>query len=62
MMSYKDKLKCGEYVPPCILSELERLDREVTRLHREILTLKREKVDRTPIVPERDNNVSKNDD
>lgn len=52
MSLYKDKLQCQEYVPACILNELERLNNEIVILHDEIAKLHRNKVERTPIAPE----------
>ena len=54
-MNYKERLDCNEYIPLCVINELERLNREIERLSREVLQLKRDKVSRTLIVPERDN-------
>jgi hypothetical protein len=52
MSSYKDKLECQEYVPPCILDELERLNIEIEILYNHITRLQNNKVERTPIAPE----------
>lgn len=57
MSEYKDKIECGEYVPVCILNELERLNNEIIRLNEEIVKLKRGKVDVTKIVPHPDTGI-----
>jgi hypothetical protein len=44
-MNYKERLNCNEYIPACVINELERLNNEIERL-------KRDKVTRTPIVPD----------
>lgn len=47
-MNYKERLNCNEYIPQCVIDELKRLNDEIEKL-------KRDKVSRTLIVPERDN-------
>jgi rRNA-processing protein FCF1 len=55
MSLYKDKLECREYIPQCVLDELERLNQEIVVLNNKITKLQHCKVDRTPIAPERNN-------
>ena len=52
MSDYRDNLQCGEYIPLCVMNELERLNNKILELEDAVLKLRKEKVDRTMIVPE----------
>ena len=53
MSDYRDNLQCGEYIPLCVMNELERLNNKILELEDTVLKLRKEKVDRTMIVPDR---------